>query len=64
MALRLKPQRGQDAERMESKVRRVPHTPQKRKSRASQNAMAVACLVLDRTAPPSLMPPPPEKHTA
>ena len=51
LALRLKPQRGHDAERTESKVRRVPHTPQKRKSRACHchDAMAVACLV----APPS-----------
>uniref|UniRef100_A0A0D9VY43 non-specific serine/threonine protein kinase n=1 Tax=Leersia perrieri TaxID=77586 RepID=A0A0D9VY43_9ORYZ len=39
LALRLKPQRGQDAERRESNLRRVPHTPQKRKSRACQNAM-------------------------
>jgi len=43
LASRLKPHRGQEAERTESKVRRVPHTPQKRKSRACQNAMAVAC---------------------
>lgn len=51
LASRLKPHRGQEAERTESKVRRVPHTPQKRKSRACQNAMAVACSVA-RFQPP------------
>lgn len=57
MASRLKPHRGQEAEWTDSKVRRVPQTPQKRKSRACQNAMAVACSV------PPAAPPPPDKHS-
>jgi hypothetical protein len=59
LASRLKPHRGQEAERTESKVRRVPHMPQKRKSRVCQNAMAVACSVarFHATAPP------PGKHS-
>ena len=36
MALRLKPQRGQEAERWESELRRVPQMPQNKKSRACQ----------------------------